>query len=155
MTPASAVTFRAARRADLETIIAMLADDDISRARTGHTIVVTDAIVAAFEELSHDANNELLVGEHDGAVVASLQITYIAGLSRGGMRRAQIESVRVRADLRGHGIGQRLIEAAIERARARGCALVQLTTDLRRADAQRFYERLGFTTTHAGMKRAL
>jgi len=92
------------------------------------------------------------VGEQDGAIVASLQLTYIPGLSRGGMRRAQIESVRVRADLRGQRIGERLIEAAIDRARQRGCGVMQLTTDLRRTTAHHFYRRLAFEASHAGMK---
>jgi GNAT superfamily N-acetyltransferase len=71
------------------------------------------------------------------------------------VRRAQIESVRVRADLRGQRIGQRLIEAAIDRACQRGCGVMQLTTDLRRTAAHRFYRRLGFEASHAGMKRSL
>lgn len=131
MTTSSPVTFRTARRDDLDAIVAMLADD-IARSRSGHVVHVTPGITAAFDEIESDPNNELIVGEQGGAIVASLQLTYIPGLSRGGMRRAQIESVRVRADLRGQRIGQRLIEAAIDRARHRGCGVMQLTTDLRR-----------------------
>ena len=41
---------------------------------------------------------------------------------------------------------------AIERARERGCVLVQLTSDKRRRDAIRFYESLGFAASHEGMK---
>jgi GNAT superfamily N-acetyltransferase len=48
-----------------------------------------------------------------------------------------------------------MIEAAIGLARAQGCKLVQLTTDKARADALRFYEGLGFTATHEGMKLTL
>jgi GNAT superfamily N-acetyltransferase len=116
---------------------------------------VTPGIAAAFDEIERDPNNELIVGEQGHAIVALLQLTYIPGLSRGGMRRAQIESVRVRADLRGQRIGQQLIDAAMDRARQRGCGLMQLTTDLRRAAAHRFYLRLGFEASHAGMKRSL
>ena len=152
---AHAVTFRTARRDDLAAIIAMLADDDIARTRSGHTTTVTDEIITAFEEIVRDPNNDLVVGEHTGEIVASLQLTFISGLSRGGMRRAQVESVRVRSDLRGHRIGERLMAAPIDRARQRGCAIMELTTDLRRSDAHRFYQRLGFETTHAGMKRTL
>jgi GNAT superfamily N-acetyltransferase len=157
MTTAQAgpVTFRIARRGDLEAILALLADDEIARSRSGYTPVATDEVIAAFAEIEREPSNELLVGEQDGAIVATLQLTYIPGLSRGGMRRALVEAVRVRADLRGQRIGERLMEAAIERARERGCALMQLTTDLRRAEAHRFYQRLGFETTHAGMKRTL
>ena len=48
-----------------------------------------------------------------------------------------------------------MMQAAIDRARADGCTLVQLTTDKRRGDAHRFYERLGFEASHVGMKLAL
>jgi GNAT superfamily N-acetyltransferase len=44
---------------------------------------------------------------------------------------------------------------AIERGRARGCRLAQLTTDKKRTDAHRFYESLGFTASHEGMKLQL
>jgi GNAT superfamily N-acetyltransferase len=44
---------------------------------------------------------------------------------------------------------------AIAAAQERGCAVVQLTTNLQRADAHRFYESLGFTASHVGMKRVL
>lgn len=154
-TRSSPVAFRTARRDDLDAIVAMLADDDIARSRSGHVPHVTPGVTAAFDEIERDPNNELIVGEQDGAIVAALQLTYIPGLSRGGMRRAQIESVRVRADVRGQRIGQQLVEAAIDRARQRGCGVVQLTTDLRRTAAQRFYQRLGFEASHAGMKRSL
>ena len=53
------------------------------------------------------------------------------------------------------GIGRRMFAWAIERARIRGCRLVQLTTDKRRPDAIRFYESLGFVASHEGMKLVL
>jgi ribosomal protein S18 acetylase RimI-like enzyme len=37
-------------------------------------------------------------------------------------------------------------------ARERGCDIMQLTTNKARKDAQRFYEALGFTKSHEGMK---
>lgn len=152
---ASEVTFRVARVDDLRAILALLADDDVARARSGYAEAPTPKLVAAFEEIERDPNNELLVGERDGELIATLQLTILPGLSRGGMRRAQVEAVRVRADLRGQRIGEGLMAYAIERARQRDCGLMQLTTDLRRADAHRFYLRLGFEATHSGMKRAL
>jgi GNAT superfamily N-acetyltransferase len=41
---------------------------------------------------------------------------------------------------------------AIDEARRRGCALVQLTSDKERTDAHRFYAGLGFVASHEGMK---
>jgi len=152
---AASVSFRVASPKDLAAILSLLADDAVAQTRTGYAEAPTQAAVAAFDEIAGDPNNELLVGERHGELIATLQLTIIPGLSRGGMRRAQVEAVRVRADLRGQRIGERLMNYAIERARQRGCGLMQLTTDLRRAEAHRFYLRLGFEASHAGMKRAL
>jgi GNAT superfamily N-acetyltransferase len=149
------ITFRIATAADLPTILALLADDAIARSRTGYLAEPTPAVRAAFDEISAAPDNELIVGELAGEVIATLQLTYIPGLSRGGMRRALVEAVRVRADLRGQRIGEQLMEDAMARARARGCGMMQLTTDKRRTDAHRFYARLGFEASHEGMKRAL
>jgi|SRR5882762_8015595 len=76
----------------------------------------------------------------------------IPSLSFQGSTRAQIEAVRVDQRYRSHGIGRYLFSWAIERARQEGCRLVQLTTNASRADAHRFYERLGFVSSHIGMK---
>jgi GNAT superfamily N-acetyltransferase len=96
-----------------------------------------------------------MVGEEGGEIVAFLQVTYIPGLSRRGAERCQVESVRVRSDRRGAGLGHELLTWVIERARERGCGLVQLTSDRTRVDALRFYERLGFVDTHVGFKLLL
>jgi ribosomal protein S18 acetylase RimI-like enzyme len=96
--------------------------------------------------------NELLVAVRAGDVIGCLQLTVIPGMSRMGMTRGQLESVRVNATARGQGIGEELVRAAIERARAQGCRLIQLTTDDARPDAKRFYERLGFVASHTGLK---
>jgi len=155
MSPPTGSTFRLATLADLPTVLALLAEDALARERSGYAVEVSAAVRAAFDEISADPNNELLVGEREGEVIACLQLTYIPGLSRGGMRRALVEAVRVRADLRGQRIGEQLMEEAMVRARARGCGLIQLTTDKRREAAHRFYARLGFEASHEGMKRLL
>jgi GNAT superfamily N-acetyltransferase len=112
-------------------------------------------VAAAFRDIERDPHNELWVGEHQGEVVAMLQLTLIPGLSRGGMKRALVEAVRVRGDLRSRGIGEALMTHVEQRAKAAGCGLVQLTTDRQRAAAHRFYERLGYVASHVGMKKKL
>ncbi|HMB47899.1 MAG TPA: GNAT family N-acetyltransferase, partial [Afifellaceae bacterium] len=84
-----------------------------------------------------------------------MQISFIPGLSRTGMWRGQIEGVRIAADRRGTGLGRQFFEWAFDRLREHGCALVQLTSDKSRSDAMRFYERLGFTASHEGLKKPL
>ncbi|MER7273223.1 GNAT family N-acetyltransferase [Dactylosporangium sp. NPDC000244] len=142
--------FRPAVRADLPAIVALLADDVLGRDRD--RAVVDDAYERAFAAIDADPRNEEIVAEDGGEIVACLQVTYIPGLGRHGMQRALVESVRVRPDLRGRGVGAALMTWVVDRARARGCGLVQLTTDKARADAHRFYERLGFVASHEGMK---
>jgi len=149
------VHVRAARRADVPAIVHLLADDTLGSSREQPTDPLPQAYWDAFDAISAHSGNELLVAEANGEVMGCLQLTVIPGLSRVGTRRGQIEGVRVSSTHRGQRIGEALVEAATDRARQLGCALVQLTTDRRRVDAHRFYERLGFESTHIGMKRAI
>jgi GNAT superfamily N-acetyltransferase len=146
--------FRIAERDDVPAVLALLADDSISRERGFGEVPaeVEPAIVEAFEAITGDPNNELIVAVDGGVVVGTCQLTYLPGLSRGGSWRMQIEAVRIHSGRRGNGLGAEMMRWAIERARARGCRMVQLTSDNKRVAAHRFYERLGFTASHVGMK---
>ncbi len=150
-----AVTLRTAMREDLPAIVAMLADDALGATREDVRDPLPQAYSEAFAEIARDPNNRLLVAERGGAIVGSLQMTFIRGLSRRGMRRALIEAVRVASPFRGQGIGAEIVAAAVALARREGCGMVQLTTDKSRKDAHRFYERLGFAASHEGMKLML
>jgi ribosomal protein S18 acetylase RimI-like enzyme len=147
--------FRRACREDVPTIVKLLADDQLGASRERLTDPLAGSYLDAFAEIDGDLNQELIVVEMDSAVVGCLQLTIIPGLSYRGAKRAQIEAVRVDTALRRKGIGERLIRHAIERARQRGCRLVQLTTNRSRVDAHRFYDRLGFASTHLGYKLVL
>lgn len=149
----SDLLIRPATEADLPAIVALLADDPLGAARES-----TDDLtpyLEAFERLTGDPHQNVVVAVRADRVVGTLQLTIIPGLSRRGSTRSIIEGVRVHADERGSGLGTRFIEWAIERSRTENCALVQLTSDVTRADAHRFYERLGFTASHVGFKLQL
>jgi len=145
-------TIRRAVAEDVAAIVALLAEDALG---AGREQPGDPAYLAAFGQIDSDPGQLLAVAELGGEVVGTLQLTFTTGLSRRGMTRATIEAVRVRADLRGGGYGARLFQWAVDEARARGCGLVQLTTDASRTDAHRFYERLGFVASHVGLKLAL
>ncbi|MGL4175978.1 MAG: GNAT family N-acetyltransferase [Dermatophilaceae bacterium] len=93
-----------------------------------------------------------MVRRADGRIVATAQLSYLRTLSRRGALRVQVEAVRVSAAERGSGLGQTLFDWAVARGRGRGATIAQLTTDRRRADAHRFYERLGWVHSHRGYK---
>jgi ribosomal protein S18 acetylase RimI-like enzyme len=146
---------RRAIAADVPGIVALLVDDDLGRGREDASEAALPRYQSAFATLDRDPNQLPVVLLIDGRVRGYLQITLIPGLSRQGMWRGLIESVRIDKALRGQGLGDQLMRFAIEECRARGCKLVQLTTDKTRADAHRFYTRLGFVASHQGMKLAL
>lgn len=146
------LTFRTATATDLPALVTLLANDPLSRNREAPGLPLDDRYLAAFEAISADPNNELLVCAQHGQLLAMLQLTFIPSLTRLGSWRAQIEGVRVAADQRGQGLGRQLIERALQRAYQRGCQLVQLTTDKQRPEALRFYQQLGFESTHLGLK---
>lgn len=148
-------TFRRACAADLPAIVAMLADDALGAAREDTSVPLNPRYSAAFEAIQQDPNQFLAVVEQDAELVGCLQLSFIPGLSRLGLWRGQIESVRIASTYRGAGLGRAMFEWAIDQCRRQGCGLVQLTTDRARPDARRFYESLGFTASHDGMKLSL
>ena len=151
MTEASGIMIRPARRDDVGAIIAMLADDHLGRARERIEDPLPQGYFDAFDRILRDANLQLVVAEEAGRVVGCLQLCLLPGLSSQGAMRALIEDVRVASDQRSRGIGEQLLQWAVSEARAKRAALIELLTHESRVDAQRFYERLGFSRSHVGM----
>lgn len=147
--------FRAASHEDLPALVRLLADDVLGESRERPSDPLPESYGKAFDAIQRDPNNELVIAEMNGKVVGMLQLTFIPGISRLGSWRGLIEAVRVDSTLRSAGVGRKLIAWAIDRARERGCAMVQLTSDKQRADAIRFYQSLGFVASHEGLKLAL
>jgi len=146
-------SIRRARRDDIGAIVRMLADDQLGATRDDPGDL--EPYLRAFEDIDADPNQFLVVLTFDDEPVGTLQLTVIPGLARRGALRGQIEAVRIHAGHRGSGLGADLVRWAIDESRRRGCALVQLTSDVARTDAHRFYERLGFVPSHTGFKLKL
>lgn len=146
------VEFREAEPHDLRAIIDLLVDDDLGRYREIGNDTIPREYSDAFTAVMCDPNQLMVVGELRGELVACMQITFIPGLSRKGAWRGQLESIRVASHLRGKGLGTSFLRWAIDQCRERGCRFVQLTSDRKRADAQKFYEQLGFVGSHTGFK---
>ena len=149
----SDLEIRPAVTADIPAIVAMLADDPLGAQRESPDDL--SPYLTAFERLVNDPHQHVVVAVREEKVVGTLQLTVIPGLSRRGTTRSIVEGVRVHSDERGSGLGTQLIEWAVEESGRQGCALVQLTSDVTRTDAHRFYERLGFEASHVGFKKSL
>jgi len=144
------LVIREARHRDLAAIVAMLADDELGRGREDPSDL--DHYSRVFGFIEGDSRNRVMVADADDKILGCFQITYITGLSRKGATRALVEGVRTAAEARGKGIGEAMMREAIAMAKARGCVLVQLTSDKSRKRAHAFYERLGFKMSHEGFK---
>jgi ribosomal protein S18 acetylase RimI-like enzyme len=152
MAEISPVTIRRAGQGDVLSIVRMLADDPLGNGRERVEDPLPESYFQAFEAVDRDPNIQLMVAEdREGVVVGCLQLCILPGLSSQGALRGLIEDVRVAAHCRSRGIGEQMVQWAVAQARSRGCKLVELLTHNSRVDAQRFYKRLGFAQSHAGM----
>lgn len=149
------LTFRTATAADLPAIVRLLADDHLGAVRERYSDPLPESYGRAFEQIRRIGSEVILALDEQGTIIGSLQLMILPGLGQQGKWRAQIEAVRIASHLRGQGLGSQLIRHAVERAREKGCKLVQLTSDNSRQGAHRLYERLGFKASHVGMKLPL
>jgi GNAT superfamily N-acetyltransferase len=149
------LTFRLAKADDLIDIVKMLSDDTLGATREKFEPILSDSYLKAFENITNDPNQELTIVEMNGEKVGTYQLTFIQYLTHQGGLRAQIEAVRTNSNYRGQGIGTKVFEHIIDRARQKGCNMLQLTSDKKRPDAIKFYEAIGFVPTHEGMKLKL
>lgn len=141
---------RPATEADLSEILRMLLDD---RATPSDEADPGDPCYArALREMQASQVSCTYVAEVDGRVVGTFMLSFLRHLMRRGTLVAQIEAVRIDGPQRGRGLGGKMMRWALDEARRRGCSRVQLTSNLARKDAHRFYQRLGFRGSHLGMK---
>lgn len=149
------LVYRQAQQQDIPDLLKMLMDDELGKLREDVLNPANECYLSAFEQISRDPNNELTVALQGPKIVGMLQLTFIPYLTHIGSWRCLIEGVRIHNSHRGQGLGTRLFKWAIQRAEARGCAIVQLTSDKQRHDALRFYQNLGFEASHEGFKLRL
>ena len=149
------IAIRSARREDLPALVALFAADMLG----GHGDTTDPAAagdyIAAFEAIERSPNDRLYVAELAGEVAGTFQATTTRTLPGRGSIKMTVEAVQTRHDLRGRGIGAAMIRFAVEEARKAGARQVQLMSNALRVDAHRFYERLGFTKSHVGLKLKL
>lgn len=149
------LSYRDAVASDLGFIVRLLKDDAVADTPDRPDEPHHPRYLAALAAIDADPNQRLVVAECEGRPAGTLQLTFIPGIARLGETRCLIEAVHIAPDLRSRGLGSQMIRWAIDEARARGCGVVQLTSNKKRVDAHRFYQRLGFAQSHEGFKYAL
>lgn len=151
----SRLSFRDATPDDLGFIVRLIVDDNVVPTNDRPSEPDHPRYLAAFAAMAADPNQRLIIAELEGQRVGTQQLTFIPGIARLGESRCLIEAVHIAPTHRNLGLGGEMIGWAIDQARAHGCGMVQLTSNKKRLDAHRFYERLGFKKSHEGFKLAL
>lgn len=112
----------------------------------------SDTIDRVFAEITASPNQEFLVAEKEGSVVATLFLQIVPNLSHNTCPWVILENMIVDSRYRRQGIGRRLVEYAFNRAREAGCYKVQLLSNNRRHDAHQFYRSMGFKDSAVGFR---
>ncbi|MFS8068165.1 MAG: GNAT family N-acetyltransferase [Byssovorax sp.] len=151
-----ALLIRRAEERDLPAVVRLFAIPDEGNLKDEDaSSPLPDCYREALAAIAADPANMLVVAEREGAVIGAFHLTIIQYVAYRGGRVAQIENVIVDPAARSLGVGAAMMGWAVDEARRRGCVRVQLTTNKARKRAHRFYERLGFTASHEGMKLSL
>lgn len=141
------LTFRKAKKDDLEKIMLMLADDFLGGPREELTSPLPQCYEDAFLQIDQDPTTLLVVVEKDQKLIGTMQLIFIPGLSFKGRSKMKIEAVRVDSNLRGLGIGKIMMDFAIAKSKEMGCGAIQLVTSIERKDTHRFYHKIGFESS--------
>jgi GNAT superfamily N-acetyltransferase len=150
----TAPVIREATDDDLEAVVGLHAADAVGHGDAWNE-TTEPAYRTAFAVIAASADSRLYVAVEDGRLVGSFLLTFMPGLTGRGMRHAVLRSVQVAADCRSRGIGAAMVAEAERLAAARGAGVVELTSNLQRDAAHRFYRRLGYVQSHAGFKKLL
>ena len=105
---------------------------------------------AVRELLAHEAITQFVARDAAGAIVG---VSTLAVFPIPTARRAWVEDVIVDEAVNGQGIGRQLTEAMLHRARALGCATVDLTSRPSREAANHLYKKVGFTPRQTNVYR--
>ena len=148
-----ALTLRLAKRDDLPALVGLHAADGLGGHGDVWNAETQPLYEAAFAEIAAHPDHHLYVALSGGQVVGTFMLSRLPGLTGRGIPHVELRSVQVDQTKRSMGIGAFMVAFAEQEAQRMGAAGLELTSNLKRVDAHRFYERLGFAKSHAGFKK--
>ena len=145
----ASITVRQAAAGDFDALLRLLDEMDESMYR-GRAVADEGELRALYEGIVADPDQRLFLAEDGGRPVGSAHLLVLRHLDRSPSRSAVVEGVIVARDHRRGGVGAELMRAVAEAARAAGCYKLDLTSNMARMGAHRFYGRLGWKRSHYG-----
>lgn len=106
--------------------------------------VPLERALACFRDLESNPHHRLYVAERGATIVGTFSLIFIPGLSHSARDSCVVEDVVVAHELQGAGIGKQMMRFAMAACVARHCYKLVLSSHVRREQAHRFYEGLGF-----------
>jgi N-acetylglutamate synthase-like GNAT family acetyltransferase len=140
------ITLRRAQRTDAGSIASLLTE-------LGYPSTAVDVTYRLHRSL-HSRTSCCLIAEAANKAVGLMSAELVPYFPT-GTTICRVTSLVVSAEHRRSGVGEQLVAAAAEFAREHHCSGIEVTSAERRADAHRFYERLGFSRTAFRFFRAL
>ena len=134
------LTIRLAAPADVTALLALYKALDVG----DEPSLPEETARRRFAELGATPGHSIYVAEDEGRIVGTFALVFIGGLPHSGRPSSIVEDVVVVEVCRGRGIGRAMMQYAMRASAAAGCYKLALSSHLRRVEAHRFYEGLGF-----------
>jgi GNAT superfamily N-acetyltransferase len=138
------ITLRKAVAGDAEALAALLSEMD-DEPEKGQGFSWEMAIRILSDMADYPDFDAYLALDEEGVPIGTFSLMTFCSLSHNGSRQALLDAVVVTPSQRGRGVGEAMLRQALKIAAAAGCYKVSLSSNLKRVDAHRFYERLGFS----------
>ncbi len=134
------VNVRQAGAADIPAVLALYAQPDLDDGK----VLPVEQAVALLERFGRYPDYTLYVAEQADEIVGSFALLVMDNLGHLGTPSGIVEDVVVAPARQSQGIGQAMMEFALERCREKGCYKLVLSSNAKRTRAHAFYESLGY-----------
>ena len=134
------VLIRKAKEEDLPSILALLSEVD----EPNQDSISLQKARAIFSQIQSYPNYHIYIALIEEDVVGTFALLMMDNLVHNGAPSGIVEDVAVRTAWQGRGIGKQMMEYAMKLCKEAGCYKLSLSSNIKRENAHKFYESLGF-----------